>query len=137
MRCPYQSYLLPTAALEKVYVIVIKHNSKVTGTEQNVGGKSKQQQMKLEDGKIARCMKSYFGKIKGGDLQSGPPPMSSIESLLTFFGSFMTLLILALLSESIKDASSDQYLIILGPFGALVRELSHTLQLVCYLDCPC
>jgi hypothetical protein len=72
-----------------------------------------------EDGEIVHKIKVWARKLKGGDLQP-PPPMPSKEAALTFFGSFLTLLILSRASEGIKGASDNKYFIVLGPFGALV-----------------
>jgi hypothetical protein len=72
-----------------------------------------------EDRKIVHNIKVWARKLKGGDLQP-PPPMPSKEAALTFFGSFLTLLILSRVSEGIKGASDNKYFIVLGPFGALV-----------------
>ena len=92
--------------------------------------RSKEQQAKEDDAESdsedseasISAVKKYFSKYKGGDLQS-PPPMSSRQSTLTFFGTLLTLLVLGFLSEVIQDATSDQYHIVLGPFGALVSKL--------------
>lgn len=71
-------------------------------------------------GALRHYIKSYAKKLKGGKLQP-PPPMPQNESILTFFGAFITLLLLAFTSKSIKEATDKDYMIVLGPFGALVR----------------
>ena len=57
-------------------------------------------------------------KSKGGRLQP-PPSMKWLQSLHVFIGAFITMLILSVLSSSLKGATDDQY-IILPLFGALM-----------------
>jgi len=61
----------------------------------------------------------YGRKFLGVNLQP-PPAMSFLESFLSFFGAFVTLLSITGLSKLIQNASDGKYTFILGPFGALM-----------------
>ncbi len=58
-------------------------------------------------------------KSKGGQMQP-PPPMPWSQTIWVFVGVFITMSILSAASGALKDATNEQYGIILAPLGALV-----------------
>jgi len=64
-------------------------------------------------------------KSKGGKLQP-PPSMKWLQSIHVFIGAFITMLILSVVSSSLKDITDDQY-IILPPFVVYCRHLTTTI----------
>jgi hypothetical protein len=65
-------------------------------------------------------LRVWLKKARGGGLQI-PPPLSFRQSLWTAFGAFVGLLVLSSLNEYYKFLSDDEYFLLIGPFGALVR----------------
>lgn len=64
-------------------------------------------------------LRTWCHKCRGGNLQV-PPSMSTRQSLLTIFGVFCSLLILSSLNQYYQMVSDHEYLLVIGPFGALM-----------------
>ena len=61
---------------------------------------------------------TYLVKWKGAN-NKPPPPMSNKQSLLTFFGCYVTLMALIVFSDAVS-AANENLSLVLGPFGALM-----------------
>ncbi|EJK74484.1 hypothetical protein THAOC_03832 [Thalassiosira oceanica] len=62
--------------------------------------------------------RTYLAKWKGAN-NMPPPTMSNQQSLLTFFGCYVTLLALINFSDAV-NAANENLSLVLGPFGALM-----------------
>jgi len=67
---------------------------------------------------LKKKAQTYFVKWKGAN-NKPPPPMSNEQSLLTFFGCYVTLLALINFSDAVS-AANENLSLVLGPFGALM-----------------
>ena len=64
-------------------------------------------------------MKAWKAKVRGGGMQV-PPSLSYRQSLWTTVGAFCGLLVLSSLNEYYQYLSDGDYLLLIGPFGALM-----------------
>lgn len=77
---------------------------------------------------LCHRVKVWLFKSRGGGLQI-PPSLSFRQSLWTALGAFIGLLVLSSLNEYYKYLSNDEYALLIGPFGAMVRSFSSFLIL--------
>ena len=68
---------------------------------------------------VPRRLKVWTTKVRGGGMQI-PPALSYRQSLWTTFGAFCGLLVLSALNEYYQYLSDGDYLLLIGPFGALM-----------------
>lgn len=61
----------------------------------------------------------WLKKCRGGDLQA-PPAMTFRQAAWTWIGCFVGLLILSAMNEYAQKLSENEFLLLIGPFGALM-----------------